>query len=105
MAAMAGQHRQVMFLLRVTSPDGFPYFTVYSDLIDAPQSRQIECEATIPRLMLMPGEYLLWGAICAPGGEDQLLAQEHLPFSVKDSGNTAHRVGVFWNQAHWQVQA
>ena len=105
MAATSGQHRRVKFLVRVTSPDGFPYFTVYSDLIDAPQTRHIECTATIPRLMLMPGEYLLWGAICSPEGEDHLLAQEHLPFSVKDNDNTAHRVGLFWNQADWRVQA
>jgi ABC-type polysaccharide/polyol phosphate transport system ATPase subunit len=105
MAARSGQSRRVKFLVRVTSPDGLPYFTVYSDLIDMPQTSQIECEATIPRLMLMPGEYLLWGAICSPEGEVHLLAQEHLPFSVKDNGNTAHQFGLFWNQAHWRVQA
>jgi len=95
---------RLKFLVRVTSPDGFPYFTVYSNLIDVPQTRRIECEAAISHLMLIPGEYLLWGAVCSSEGEDQILAQEHVPFSVMDRGSTVHRFGLFWNQAHWRVQ-
>jgi ABC-type polysaccharide/polyol phosphate transport system ATPase subunit len=104
MTAESGRYSRVKLLIRVTSPDGLPYFTVYSDLIDAPEGEPIESEVAIPRLMLMPGEYLLWGAVCSPEGEDNILAQERLPFSVKDTGNAAHRFGLFWNQAHWRVE-
>ncbi len=105
MAAESEHSDRLKFLIRVTSPDGFPFFTVYSDLIDVPQTRRIECEATISHLMLIPGEYILWGAICSPEGEDQLLAQEHVPFTVKDSGSTLHRFGLFWNDARWCVRS
>ncbi len=94
---------QIRFLLRVTSPDGFPYFTVYSDPVENPRSGYVECEASIRRLMLMPGDYHLWGAVCGPGGEDELLAEEYLPFSVRGDGREDPRYGVFWNRAQWRI--
>src|SRR5262249_21393190 len=41
----------VKLLIRVTSPDGIPFFTVYSDRLKVPASWRLTCEATIPRLM------------------------------------------------------
>ncbi|HTU01344.1 MAG TPA: ABC transporter ATP-binding protein [Candidatus Sulfotelmatobacter sp.] len=96
-------HPEVKFLIRVTSPDGLPYFTVYSEVVQAAQSGRVAAEAFIPQLMLMPGEYLLWGAICSPRGEDEPLAQQRVPLSVADSGNAASRYGMFWNRAEWRV--
>ncbi|MBI4536552.1 MAG: ABC transporter ATP-binding protein [candidate division NC10 bacterium] len=103
MAGECPHHPAVKFLIRVTSSDGLPYFTVYSDLHAVPPGKRIACEASIPHLMLLPGEYLLWGAICSAEGEDNLLAQQRLPFSVTDAASTVHKYGLFWNRAHWRV--
>jgi ABC-type polysaccharide/polyol phosphate transport system ATPase subunit len=95
---------KVKVRLRATSPDGFAYFTVYSDLIDTSQRGRIECKATIPHLMLMPGDYFLWGGICSDEAEEQALAEEHLPFFVTGTVASTQRFGIFWNYADWQIR-
>jgi ABC-type polysaccharide/polyol phosphate transport system ATPase subunit len=94
---------QVKFLVRVTSPDGFPYFTVYSDVLDTPEGGRTECEATIPHLMLMPGEYFVWGGVCSHEGESQQLAEEYIPLSIRsnDVVQVGREYSLFWNQASW----
>ena len=51
----------LIFLVRLTNPDGLPYFTVYSKLTQVSSRGRATVEAVIPHLMLMPGEYRLSG--------------------------------------------
>jgi len=103
MAFKVNHFSKVKFLVRVTTPDGLPYFTVYSRLIDTPQSGRVECKATIPHLMLMPGEYFLWGSICSHKGEQQILAEGNAPLFVKGNEETASKYSLFFNKAQWHI--
>jgi lipopolysaccharide transport system ATP-binding protein len=104
MKAHVDGRSSVGFLIRVTSPDGFPYFTVYSDSVSPVNGGLLECEAHIPHLMLLPGDYVLWGAVCSGGGEERILAEQHLPLLVKGNGNVIHEKSLFWNRAEWRVR-
>lgn len=95
--------RKIKFLIRITSPDGFSFYTVYSDMINTPQSGLVKCEAVIPHLMLLPGEYLIWVAVCSEEGEEHILATENVPLFVKGDRESIERYSLFWNQAHWQI--
>jgi lipopolysaccharide transport system ATP-binding protein len=92
-----------IFLLRVTSPDGLPYFTVYSDPSQVTQSGRVTVEAVIPRLMLMPGEYRVWVAVCSELGERQTLADDSLPLRVVSSRGTEASFNLMWNEAAWRI--
>lgn len=92
-----------IFLVRVTSPDGLPYFTVYSDPSEFSRSGRAMVEATIPRLMLMPGEYRIWVAVCSELGEGQTLANDSLPLSVVSATGTEASFNLMWNEATWRV--
>jgi lipopolysaccharide transport system ATP-binding protein len=95
---------RVKCYLRVTSQEGFPYYTVYSDVIEVPASGRLTCQATIPQLMLLPGEYYVWGGICGPEGEARVFAEEMAPLAVAGEDQLARR-GVIWNQAEWQLES
>jgi ABC-type polysaccharide/polyol phosphate transport system ATPase subunit len=104
MVAQVNYPSKVKFRLHVTNTDGFAYFTVYSDLIDTSKGGRIECKATIPYLMLLPGDYSMWGTICSDEAAEQTLAEERLPFSVKGTAESTQGFGVFWNHADWHIQ-
>lgn len=93
-----------IFSLRVTSPDGLPFFTVYSDPSEVSQSGRVTVEAVIPHLMLMPGEYRVWVAICSELGEEQQLANDSLPLKIASpKGAAATPFSIMWNEATWRV--
>jgi lipopolysaccharide transport system ATP-binding protein len=92
-----------IFLVRIVGPDGLPYFTVYSDPSELTQSGRMTVEAMIPRLMLMPGEYRVWVAVCSEQGEKQILANDSLPLRVGSSGGTEASFNLMWNQATWRI--
>jgi ABC-type polysaccharide/polyol phosphate transport system ATPase subunit len=92
-----------IFLVRVTSPDGLPYFTIYSDPSDFSRSGRVRVEATIPRLMLMPGEYRVWIAVCSELGEAETFANDSLPLTVGSSRGTEASFNLMWNEATWNV--
>ena len=94
---------RLIFLVRVTSPDGLPYFTTYSDPSEFSRSGRVRVEATIPRLMLMPGEYRVWIAVCSEHGEAETLANDSLPLKVGSSKGTAASFNIMWNEATWRV--
>jgi ABC-type polysaccharide/polyol phosphate transport system ATPase subunit len=94
---------KVRFLIRITSPDGFSFFTTFSDPFHPSQSGQIRCEAVIEHLMLLPGEYLFWVAVCSEDEEHHILAAENVPLFVKGDENSAQRYSLFWNEAHWRL--
>jgi len=93
-----------IFHLRVTSPDGLPFFTVYSDPSELPGAGRVTVEALIPRLMLMPGEYRIWVAVCAESSGEHQLANDSLPLKiVSPSGTLAESFSIMWNEATWRV--
>jgi ABC-type polysaccharide/polyol phosphate transport system ATPase subunit len=92
-----------IFLVRVTSPDGLPYFTVYSDPSEFSRAGRVKVEATIPRLMLMPGEYRVWIAVCSELGEAETFANDSLPLRVGSSRGTEASFNLMWNEATWSV--
>jgi lipopolysaccharide transport system ATP-binding protein len=93
----------VRFLIRITSPDGLPFFSVYSDRLKVPASRRLTCEAKIPKLMLRGGDYVVWVAVCSDRDNEQLVAVAHLPLVVKECDLLRAKEGVFWNCADWKI--
>lgn len=99
-------HVKVKFFMRVTSPDGFPYFTVYSDIVDYQSGSLVEYDACIPSLMLLPGDYHLWSGVCSGVDDEVILSEKYLPFQVYgDTPLADSRRSVFWNQASWTLKA
>jgi lipopolysaccharide transport system ATP-binding protein len=94
---------RVKFFIRVTSPDAIPFYTVYSDVLEVPASRRLTCEATIPRLMLKGGDYLVWVGLCSEREQEDLITQTHVRLTVKDP-DSLHKEGLFWNHAEWNVR-
>ena len=92
-----------IFLVRVASPDGLPYFTIYSDPSEFSRAGRVRVEATIPRLMLMPGEYRVWIAVCSELGEGETLANDSLPLKVGSSRGTEASFNLMWNEAAWRI--
>jgi lipopolysaccharide transport system ATP-binding protein len=92
-----------VFSLRVGSPDGLPYFTVYSDPTEVSQSGRLMVEAVIPRLMLMPGDYRVWVAVCSELGEEQQLVNESLPLKIASPTKTEASFNLMWNEATWRI--
>jgi lipopolysaccharide transport system ATP-binding protein len=90
-------------LVRVMSTDGLPYFTVYSDPFELSRSGRVMVEAVIPRLMLMPGEYRVWVAVCSELGEEQQLVNDSLPLTIASPRGTEASFNLMWNEATWRV--
>ena len=92
-----------MFSVRVASPDGLLYFMLHSDPTEVPHSGRVMVEAVIPRLMLMPGEYRVWVAICAESGEEHQLANDSLPLRIASPKGTEASSSLMWNEATWRI--
>jgi hypothetical protein len=90
------------FFIRITSTDGLPFFTVYSEPVKVPSTGRLTCEATIPRLMLHGGDYGVWVGVCSDREEEEVILQTHLPLAVRESIPHPER-GVFWNNAGWKI--
>jgi lipopolysaccharide transport system ATP-binding protein len=103
-AANVPTHARVRAYVRVITPDAFVLFTAYSDLIDVPTSHQLEFKATIPRLMLKGGDYLILVGLCSDREKEEMLTQTHLPLEVKEPDISHPERGVFWNSAEWEVR-
>jgi lipopolysaccharide transport system ATP-binding protein len=96
-------HARVRAYVRVGTADGINYFTAYSDLINVPPSRQFAFKATVPRLMLKGGDYLIWVGVCSDREKEEMLAQACLPLQVKEARVSHPEAGIFWNSAEWEV--
>jgi ABC-type multidrug transport system ATPase subunit len=55
---------RVKLFIRITSPDGLPFYTLYSDALEVPASQLLTCEATAHRLVLKGGDYLVFVGVC-----------------------------------------
>jgi ABC-type polysaccharide/polyol phosphate transport system ATPase subunit len=93
----------VKFFIRVASLDGFTFFTVYSEPMGVPASCPMTCEATIPRLMLNGGDYVVWVGACSDREQEDVIVQARLPLVVRQSIPPRHESGVFWNSAEWKI--
>ena len=92
-----------LFLVRVTSADELPHFTVYSDPFEVSRPGRVKVEALISRLMLMPGEYKVWLIACSERGEEEQLANDVLPFKITSAKATNASFNLMWNEATWRV--
>ena len=94
----------VRFFVRATSPDGFPYFTIHSDPVYIPESGLIKCKSRIQHLMLMPGDYVLWGGVCKSDVTDYMLAEGNATIVVATPKNESRnsKASLYWNRAEWQ---
>jgi lipopolysaccharide transport system ATP-binding protein len=97
-------YSKVRAYIRVNSPDGFVFFTAYSDVTEVPSSHHLEFKATIPHLMLKAGDYLVWVGVCSDREKEEMLAQSHLPLLVTESRGPDPEAGIFWNNAKWEVR-
>jgi len=102
MRAEVRDQRMVRFMLRITAPDALHYFSVYSQPV-RPIDGCVACEVTIPRIMLMPGSYYLWGAVCAVGEDRTILAEDYIPLLVSGSVEHLHKLNFLWNEAAWNI--
>jgi len=96
----------VRLRVRVTNAaDNFGLFGIYSDPIDTTPQGYIECEAIISQLMLLPGTYRLYVAVCSGIGDTELLAEEHVQFAVDGKGDSVHdETSIFWNHIDWNIR-
>ena len=95
---------RVRLFIRVASPDGITFYTVYSDVLEVPASRRLTCEATIPRLMLKGGDYLVWVGLCSEREQEDLITQTRARLVVNDPDSFHAKEGLFWNHAEWNVR-
>ena len=95
---------KLKFLVRITSPDNLPYFTVYSEVTEIPRRGRVVAEARIARLMLMPGDYRAWVAVCSEAGEDQMLAHDSVALKVISEGEVPPSFNLLWNEGEWLVR-
>ena len=72
-------------------------------MIDVPASHQLAFKATIPRLKLKGGDYLIWVAVCSDREKEEVLTQSYLPLQIKEARSPRPEEGVFWNSAEWEV--
>ncbi len=103
MRAEVREPRTVRFLIRITSPDGLHYFSVYSDPIAPADDGTVSCDVTIPRIMLMPGDYYLWGAVCADDEQRTIFSDNHIPLLVIGDATNLHKMNFLWNEADWRI--
>jgi len=94
---------RVRAYVRVATPDNFVLFTAYSDVTEVPAGHQLAFKATITRLMLRGGDYVIWVGVCSDREQEEMLAQVFLPLLVRETGGLHPEAGVFWNRADWAV--
>ncbi len=103
-ARIAG-HSRVKCLVSVTSPDGFLYFSVYSDVVEPASDGLIAGEVSIEHLMLKGGEYELYFTVHSLREDAELLAETSIPFAVLERDSTNSKNASFWNHANWKFTA
>jgi len=93
------------FYVRITgAADQISYFTVYSDPISGAPGRAAECEAKIPKLMLVPGDYVVWAGLCTLDSRETVTAEASVPIRIVGDGAVEPSRSIFWNQARWWIR-
>jgi len=98
-----GERLHGRVFIRVTSVDGFPYFTVHSNDLLLDSNDILRCEARIAHLMLRPGDYRLWAGICLADVTSHVVAQESIPLCVSALPDSIEAEGAVWNTADWDL--
>jgi ABC-type polysaccharide/polyol phosphate transport system ATPase subunit len=89
------------FFLRVTSADGYPLYTSYSELSTFNIGEGF-VDAFIPSFSLLAGEYKIWIGICGEKKEEARISEKQLKLDVLSSSDYPDpRYGVFFNQVRW----
>ena len=90
--------------LRVTTSDGYPLYTSYSEAMDFKHGEGA-VKALITSFSLLRGEYRIWAGICGTGKEAERYHEKQLKLSV-DPGTDFpdSRYGVFYNRVEWQIE-
>jgi lipopolysaccharide transport system ATP-binding protein len=94
---------RLKLFVRLTSSDGLPYFTVYSESVQVSSENQLECAAIIPKLMLMPGDYRVWVGACPEHGQDEVIDQTSFPLRITAQGCSQPSFNLMWNEAVWYL--
>lgn len=100
--AQLREPRTVVFRLSIHAPDGLHYFSVFSQPV-RPVDGSVAGEVTLPRLMLMPGNYYLWSQLCADDEGRTILAEDFIPLTVKGRADHLHKLNFMWNEAEWRI--
>lgn len=101
--ALIAREKRVKFLIRLSTTDNLTFYSLYSDVIEITENKRMKCEAKIDRLMVLPGDYLIWVGICSDKREDYILTAENVPICVKGKGESIEHTSLFWNDATWRV--
>ena len=90
--------------LRVTTSDGYPLYTSYSEAMDFKHGEGA-VKALIPSFSLLRGEYRIWAGVCGEGKETERYHEKQMKLSV-DPGTDFpdSRYGVFYNRVEWQIE-
>jgi len=99
--AQLRKHDRAKFFVRVTAPDCFPYFTVYSEQVEVPAGGEVGFEAVIDRLMLRGGTYILWAGVCTVREREEVLASANTPLVVREENSSNRELATVWNSARW----
>lgn len=90
--------------LRVTTSDGYPLYTSYSEAMDFKQGEGV-VKALIPSFSLLRGVYRIWAGICGEGKEAERYHEKQMKLSVEPGTHFPDsRYGVFYNRVEWQIE-
>jgi ABC-type polysaccharide/polyol phosphate transport system ATPase subunit len=108
--ADAEPNSSVGFRVAVSSVGGFSYYTFYSDPVKVPPSGRITCELRVPELMLLPGQYNIYGGLLKANEVNHFLAEEFLQIFVRSRGaaltydnGSGGADNLFWNRGIWKM--
>ena len=108
--ADAEPNSSVGFRVAVSSVGGFSYYTFYSDPVQVPPSGRITCELRVPELMLLPGQYNIFGGLLKANEVNHFLSEEFLQIFVRARGaapafdnGSGGSDNLFWNRGTWRM--
>jgi lipopolysaccharide transport system ATP-binding protein len=92
-----------ILLLRVTTHDGFPLYTSYSNTIDFHKGDGLAA-ASICSISLLEGEYRLWIAVCGEQKENEIYHDQNISVNVRQTSSYPDsRFGFFINEVTWNL--
>jgi ABC-type polysaccharide/polyol phosphate transport system ATPase subunit len=89
------------FFLRVTTPDGYPLYTSYSERKTFRAGAGF-VNAFIPSFSLLEGEYRIWIGVCGVNKENERFSEKQIKIDVQPSACYPDaKFGLFFNKVHW----
>jgi ABC-type polysaccharide/polyol phosphate transport system ATPase subunit len=94
-------HFDGFFFLRVTTSDGYPLYTAYSER-SVLRAGEGAVDASIPSFSLLEGEYRIWIGVCGVNKEKDRISEKQIKIDVKPSMDYQDpRFGIFFNKVNW----